>query len=565
METDSGLNVEGTEFVPSGKKASWVNEASFSIFNCAKAGVAKSASPASDPTTNEWHPDFINDAEMRGAFTKRQRPRLPRSVLVRKTLPEGFIRGNLNAASLAQIKMATCNFQRRATPPPRSPSLDSAASRMVISDMSAPPARLGWPRLVVVPALLATMPLATAEGVDARVLAQEGVKAHEAKDEAAFLAKMTEAAAARPDYPRILVNLAAAQVANDRADEAIATLERLAALGVHSPVEKSEDFAALRERKEFKAVVARLAANLAPKGDGEIAFSLPEMTGLIEGIAWREKTGDFFFGDVHQRAVWLRTRDNKVRRFSTEDEGLLGVFGLVVDEERGTLWAATSAVAAMHGFADDQKSTGGIAELDLESGKVRRVVLVAADGHQHALGDLTLAADGSVYATDSATPVVWRLAPGAETLDRWLESAEFESLQGLTFSEDNRTLYLTDHVNGLLRVDVASRSVRRLAAPPDTTLLGVDALARAPDGTLIVVQNGVRPMRVLRLTLDATGETIEQVKVLEAGHMTMAAPALGCVVKKEFFFIGNAGWSRFETDAPTATPPRPVPIFHTKL
>src|ERR1051325_9716952 len=65
---------------------------------------------------------------------------------------------------------------------------------------------------------------------DARVLAMEGVKAHEAKDEATFLAKMEAAVALRPDYPRILVNLAAAQVANDQPDNAIATLERLAAL-----------------------------------------------------------------------------------------------------------------------------------------------------------------------------------------------------------------------------------------------------------------------------------------------------------------------------------------------
>ena len=88
---------------------------------------------------------------------------------------------------------------------------------------------------------------------------------------------------------------------------------------------------------------------------------------------------------------------------------------------------------------------------------------------------------------------------------------------------------------------------------------------RAPDGSLVAVQNGVRPMRVLRLTLDDAGESISQVGVLESAHMTMAAPALGCIVKNDFYFIGNAGWSRFETKVPAATPPRPVPVFHTKL
>jgi hypothetical protein len=400
---------------------------------------------------------------------------------------------------------------------------------------------------------------------DARVLAIEGVRAHEVNDDATFLKKMEAAVALRPDYPRMLVNLAAAQVVNGHADEAIATLQQLAALGVHSPVDKSEDFAALRDRKEFQAVVARLATNLRPKGKGEIAFSLPGMTGLIEGIAWREKTGDFFLGDVHLRTVWLRTKEGKVRRFSSEDDALLGVFGLAVDEDHGALWAATSAVSAMRGYTDEQKAAGGLAELELDTGKVRRVVLVPADGRDHALGDLALAADGSVFATDGADRAVWRLAPGANALERWVESPEFESLQGLAFNEDGRTLYLTDYVNGLLKVDVGTRSVRRLSTPPDTTLLGIDALVRAPDGSFITVQNGVRPMRVLRLTLDSVGESVAQVDVLESAHMTMAGPALGCIAKKEFFFVGNAGWSRFETAEPKATAPRPVPVFHTKL
>src|SRR4051812_31722640 len=81
-------------------------------------------------------------------------------------------------------------------------------------------------------------------------LAREGTKAADEKDYATYLAKMEAAVALRPDFPRMLVNLAAAQVAADRPDDALATLERLANLGFSSPVEKSDDFAALRPRKE---------------------------------------------------------------------------------------------------------------------------------------------------------------------------------------------------------------------------------------------------------------------------------------------------------------------------
>ena len=399
-------------------------------------------------------------------------------------------------------------------------------------------------------------------------LAREATAAADEKDFPAYLAKMEAAAALRPDFPRILTNLAAAQLANDRADEALATLGKLAALGAHSPVDKSDEFAALRGRKEFKDIIARLAKNMEPKGEGEMAFTVPEMTGLLEGMAWREKTGDFFFGDVFHRAVWLRTKDKKVRRFSADDDALFGVFGLAVDEERGALWGATSAVPAMRGYTNELDGAAGIAEFDLETGALRRVVRVpATNDHQtHVLGDLALAPDGGIFLPDSGASVLWRLAPGAEAFEVFAESPEFMSLQGVIVAPEGGAVFLADHANGLLRVDLASRAVRRLELPPDTTLLGIDGLVRAPNGDLIAIQNGLRPVRILRLTIDAAGETVTTVVVLEAAHINMPAPSLGCVAMGgDFFLIGNAGWHRFEGGEPTATAPRPVPVFKTRL
>ena len=398
-------------------------------------------------------------------------------------------------------------------------------------------------------------------------LAREAAAAADAKDNATYLAKMEAAYALRPDFPRILVNLAAAQAANDRPEDAIATLGKLAALGVHSPVDKSDEFAGLRDRKDFKDALAKLAANLQPKGAGEIAFTLPEVTGLIEGIAWREKTGDFFFGDVHSRTVWLRTSDKKVRQFAGDD-AVFGIFGLAVDEAGGSLWAATSAVPAMRGYTNELISVAGLAEFDLESGALRRVVRVPelADHQTHVLGDLALAPDGSIYLPDSGAPTLWRFTPGAKELEAFIESPEFMSLQGAVAPPEGGVLYLADYANGLLRVDLASHRVSRLESPPDTTLIGVDGLVRAPNGDLIGTQNGVRPPRVVRIVLDPTGENVTSVTVLESARLNMPDPTLGCIATDgNFFFIGNAGWSRFEGDDIKATPPRPVPIFKTKI
>jgi sugar lactone lactonase YvrE len=403
---------------------------------------------------------------------------------------------------------------------------------------------------------------------EAMRLAREAATAAEAKDYPTYLAKMEEAVGLRPDFPRMLVNLAAAQVAAERPDDAIATLERLAALGLSSPVEKSEELAPLRPRRDFQAVVKKLAANSYPKGAGEVAYTLRDVTGLMEGVAWREKTGHFYFGDVNGRAVWVRNSDGTLKRLTPEGDDLLGVFGLAIDEAGGAVWAATSAVEAMRGFTPDQDGTAALAEIDLASGAVRRTIPVvrrAGDQQSHVLGDLALAPDGSVFVTDSGGPLLWRLAPGGSTLEPFVEHPEFLSLQGIVILPDGVAV-LADHANGLLRVDLSNRNVRRLESPPNTTLIGLDGLALADERTILAIQNGVRPTRVLRIALEGAAESVAGVTVLESGHITMAAPSLGCIATAgDFFFVGNAGWTRFENTDGKPSSPRSVPIFRTKL
>ena len=129
------------------------------------------------------------------------------------------------------------------------------------------------------------------------------------------------------------------------------------------------------------------------------------MRGLIEGIAFRPATGAYYFGDVHLRCVWLRTPDGRVTRFSAPDDRLLGVFRVAVDEARGALWVSMGALEQMDGFAPKHKGAGGLAELDLATGAVRRVVMAPDDGAPHLLGDFVQLADGTILATDVATAI----------------------------------------------------------------------------------------------------------------------------------------------------------------
>ena len=307
---------------------------------------------------------------------------------------------------------------------------------------------------------------------------------------------------------------------------------------------------------------APAAPTSAPIASATRAFDLPAMTGLVEGIAYRPKTDAYYFGDVHRRCVWLRARDGTVSRFSAPDDRLLGIFRVDVDEARGALWAAMGALPQMDGFTDARKGAGGIAELDLATGKVRRVVLAPSDDAQHLLGDLVLAADGTIYATDTTAPVIWTLAPGSTALEPLVRD-QFRSLQGITPSADGRTLFVTDYPVGVLAIDLATKAVRTLTAPAGTNVRGCDTLLRAPDGALLAIQNGTKTQRVLRLTLDAGATSIARVDVL-AEDPAMLDATLGTLAGGAFVFIADGGCNRFEPGKADASP-RSVPVLRIAL
>jgi hypothetical protein len=140
------------------------------------------------------------------------------------------------------------------------------------------------------------------------------------------------------------------------------------------------------------------------------------------------------------------------------------------------------------------------------------------------------------------------------------------SPQGIVVTADGATLVVADRVNGLVRVALSDGAVRRLEPPPDATLVGLDGLALGPGGDLLAIQNSTTPKRVLRVSLDPGAEGVSKVTVLESGHLTMAAPSLGCIAQDgDFYFIGNAGWARFAYSEGKPTAPRPVPVFKTRL
>ena len=284
--------------------------------------------------------------------------------------------------------------------------------------------------------LLAGVVSTAAQGVDASALMRAALQKAQSGEFPAALAQMQEAIALRPAHPAYLYNLACLQSLAGQPDAALDTLQQLAAFGLYTPAAKDIDFARLADESTFQTITAQFEANRQPRGHTDTAFTLMDQTGLIEGIAWREATNEWFFGDLHHRCVWRRTTGGELIRFTALGAVAFGIGGLVVDEARGLLWAAGSTQKVTSGWSEATDGQCALLAFDLTTGELRATYPLPEDGRAHATVDLTLGADGSVYLSDSTAPVIWRLAPESDQLENWCEDARFRSLQGLALSAD---------------------------------------------------------------------------------------------------------------------------------
>lgn len=404
------------------------------------------------------------------------------------------------------------------------------------------------------------MLLLSAATPESRELHRAGVEAFQRDDSAAAARAFAAAAQLRPDRPRTLYNLAVARARLHDTAGAIEALRQLSSLGLALPIGEDEEFAALRENPEFRAVLAAMAAHRAPRGKAAPLFTLPKHAGIIEGIACRPATADTFLSDVHQRCIWRRTAAGVVTRFTAADDSVGGVFGLAIDEPNQRLWAATSLMSAVAGIAPETRSSGALVAFDLESGRLLARYPLPEDAREHLLGDLTLAADGTIYATDSSAPTLWRLAPGAAAPEPWLTSSEFESLQGIALLDAGRKLIVSDYANGLVLVDVATRALHWLTAPANTTLVGVDGLATRGT-TVLAVQNGIEPQRVVRVSLSNDFSAITSVTLLASSLSGLDDLTLLTLRNGSPTVIAQSGWALFDPKKSPSVPAHDVQVF----
>jgi hypothetical protein len=398
------------------------------------------------------------------------------------------------------------------------------------------------------PALLLCLTLAAAvAGDDVVSVSRAAREAHQAKDWAAYLANAKKLDALRPNHPRVLYNLAGAYALNGETDAAIATLERVAATGLVYPAATDTDFDAIRDDERFADVLESFARNGREVGNATVAFTLESVKGAIpEGIALDPETGTAWVSLVRDRAILQVTPDGSATKLPLPAD-VWSVNGLAYDAHSRTLWFSTAATPIMRVADAKAEGRSAIVAWNVKKSKVvGRWDLDTSDA-PHWLGDLVLAPDGTVYASDSRTPAIYRIRKGSKSIEKWMTHDGFASLQGLALSADGRRLYVADYARGIFSIDRESGATTLLPVTRNATLLGIDGLYEH-EGSLVAIQNGTNPHRIIRAHLDAAGSSVERVETLEANRPQFDEPTLGVVRDGWLWFVATSQWGSFDDD-----------------
>ena len=362
---------------------------------------------------------------------------------------------------------------------------------------------------------------------------QAAFEAYDAGDFDGFTHSLEAALELNPGSLRTRYDLACGYALTGRADEALELLGQLARQKVDFGMVDDEDLESLHDLSGFHALVESLERAIEPISNSELRFEL-EQYGLIpEGIAVDTETGRTFLGSMRSGDILVVDSDGRLSKFATvAHDGALAAIGLAVDDNRELLWAVGAAFGTVENFDPEAPPKTGVFGFDLTTGREQHKYI--ADTSVRGLNDVTVGPAGDLFVSGT---VLSRVRPGGDRLEAVDTDIQIVGANGVAASPDGRDLFVSSYPVGLARIDLGSGKVVFLDLPADTTSYGIDGLYWY-EGGLVGVQNGVRPWRLVRMTLSEDRDTVTAVRMIEYANDYVTATT-GAIVGNVIHYVGQ--------------------------
>jgi len=289
-----------------------------------------------------------------------------------------------------------------------------------------------------------------------------------------------------------------------------------------------------------------------PLGNATEFATLAAEVILPEGIEWDSSRNAILVSTVRSGSIIAISEDGSSEELFKADESnrIWGIYDLAVDVDRNRLWAISSSNEDFSGFDATDKGRSVLIEMDLASMEIIKRYPVPVDALHHKLRNVTVSPKGDVFIIDGVFPIVYAKLAGESSLKPLAGYKNMVSLRGMALSEDGSILYLADYEMGILAVNLKTMQARNLLIPETLNLGGIAGMYYW-NHELVIIQNGIKPQRIMSLQLNASGTAVRNVTPLAVNLEAMDFPNYGTVVGNDLLFFANSHWaSRMESLKP---------------
>lgn len=367
--------------------------------------------------------------------------------------------------------------------------------------------------------------------------------AYAAKDYPAFRDSLEKLHKLRPYNSDYMYQLVIAYALNNERAKAYEIMLGMQQQGLFYDFTATEQTTSIRGTEVFDYVNDLMIIAGNPVGEAEPVFVLPESVVMPETIAWDETRQKFLVGTIAEGQILAVGKDGEVGELLRADEsnGMWAVFDILVDAPRNRLWVTSSSMPGYSRFDPVDRGRSALFEFDLKTLDFIRRYPVPVDGKPHILGSMVLDPDGGVYIADRNLPLIYRKSAGNDKLIPVLALKDMVSQRGIAMQADGRIMYVADREMGIMVVDFHSQQARFLEVPDTLNIGGIDGLY-LDSNRLFVIQNGIKPQRVMRLQLDPSGTRVASVAPLAVALPEFDLPSFGTIVGDDLYFFGNSQW-----------------------
>ena len=373
------------------------------------------------------------------------------------------------------------------------------------------------------------------------------VKANEAflaKDYLVFRTTMERIHKMRPYNSEYMYQLVIAFALLDEKSRAYDMMLRMQQQGLAYDFSKPDSTMNIRGTEVFDYVNELMKQAAKPMGKSEPVFTLPESVVMPSSMAWDETRQKFLVGTVAEGqllAVGMDGQPSELLKADNEN-GMWAIFDILVDQPRNRLWISSAATPRFKNYSPIDKGRSALFEFDLETLQLIRRYPVPVDGRPHVLGSMTMNPDGDIFIADRALPFIYKKSASAQKLEVVMASRDMISLRGIAMQPDGSIMYVADRELGILVVDLKGQQAAKLAIPETLNLGGIDGMYLW-NNHLVIIQNGIKPQRVMRLQLDSTGTQVAAVRPLAVAQPEFNFPNFGTLRGKDLYYFANSHWS----------------------